>query len=71
MVGARGAPTSRICWSQEWGLPFAIDSPSEGLWETRFSVVEVRTFDSSDAIFSLDTAGLVEVDARAGEDISD
>ena len=65
------APTSRVCWSQEWGLPFAIESRSEGQWATRFSVVEVRTFDSSDAIFTLDSAGLVEVDARPGEDISD
>jgi hypothetical protein len=71
MPATAAAPTSRVCWSQEWGLPFAIQLRSEGQWATRFSVVEVRTFDSSDAIFTLDSAGLVEVDARPGEDISD
>jgi hypothetical protein len=71
MLATAAAPTSRVCWWQEWGLPFAIESRSEGQWATRFSVVEVRTFDSSDAIFTLDSAGLVEVDARPGDDISD
>jgi hypothetical protein len=71
MLGTALAPSSRVCWSQEWGLPFAIQSDSEGVWTTRFSVVEVRIFDPSDAVFALDSAGLVEVDARPGEDISD
>lgn len=71
IVGGAAAPTSRVCWSQEWGLPFVIESWSEGLWKARFSVVEVRAFDSFDAIFTLDSAGLMEVDARPGEDISD
>ena len=71
IVGGAAAPTSRVCWSQEWGLPFVIESWSEGLWKARFSVVEVRAFDSFDAILTLDSAGLMEVDARPGEDISD
>jgi hypothetical protein len=70
-LGKPVAPTSRVCWSQEWGLPFEIDLRSEGLWETRFSVVEVRAFNSSEAVFAFDSTGLVELDTRPGEDISD
>jgi len=71
LILGTAAARARVCWSQEWGLPLAIRSRSEGQWATRFSIVDVHAFNSSDAIFTLDRAGLVEVDARPGEDISD
>jgi hypothetical protein len=38
---------------------------------TQFAITEVRTFEPSDALFQIDPAGYVEMDARAGEDLSD
>jgi hypothetical protein len=63
--------TSRICWSTEWGLPLSIQTRRGDEWVTQFAITEVRKFGPSDAMFQIDPAGYVEIDARAGDDLSD
>jgi hypothetical protein len=64
-------PPSRICWSSEWGLPISIEIKRADDWVVQFAITEVRRFEPSDAIFQIDPAGYVEIDARASEDLSD
>jgi hypothetical protein len=64
-------PASRICWSSGWGLPISIQTKHPNDWVTQFAITEVRTFEPSDAVFQIDPAGYVEMDTRAGEDLSD
>jgi hypothetical protein len=64
-------PASRICWSRQWGLPISIETKRGDDWVVQFAIAEVRTFEPSDAIFQIDSAGYVEIDARASEDLSD
>jgi hypothetical protein len=63
--------TSRICWSTEWGLPLSIQTRRGDEWVTQFAITEVRVFEPADAVFQIDPAGYVEIDARASDDLAD
>jgi hypothetical protein len=63
--------TSRICWSNEWGLPISIHIKRGTDWVTQFAITEVRTFEPSAATFQVDGVGYVEIDARASDDLAD
>ena len=65
---AADQPVSRICWSTGWGLPLSIQTRRGDDWVTQFAITEARIFEPSDAVFQIDTAGYVEMDARAGDD---
>ncbi|MBV8848480.1 MAG: hypothetical protein JOZ16_02735 [Methylobacteriaceae bacterium] len=71
IVKAPAASTNRVCWSAEWGLPLSIQDRRNNEWQTQFEIIELRTFQSSDAVFETAPAGYVEMDMRAGEDLSD
>jgi hypothetical protein len=64
-------PASRICWSSEWGLPLSIQTRRGGEWVRQFAITELRVFEPADAVFQIDPAGYVEMDARASDDLSD
>jgi hypothetical protein len=62
---------SRICWSNEWGLPLSIQIRRGDDWVTQFAITKVRAFQPSGAVFQIDPAGYVEMDTRAGDDLAD
>jgi hypothetical protein len=63
--------TNRICWSADWGVPISIQIKRGNDWVTQFAIMEVRTFEPSDATFQIDGIGYVEIDARASDDLTD
>jgi hypothetical protein len=65
------ASTSRICWSREWAVPLLIQAKRGNGWVTEFEVSEARRIEPSDAIFQVDSAGYVKIDARADDDLAD
>jgi hypothetical protein len=71
MVKAPVESASRICWSNEWGLPLSIQTRRGDDWLTQFAITEVRAFQPSDAVFQVDPAGYVEIDTRASDDLAD
>jgi hypothetical protein len=62
---------SRICWSNEWGLPLSIQIRRGDDWVAQFEITEVRAFHPFDAVFQIDPAGYVEMDTRADDDLAD
>jgi hypothetical protein len=65
------ATTARICWSSEWALPLSIQMKHGDQWASDFAITAARRIEPSDALFQIEAAGYVEIDARAGDDLAD
>lgn len=61
---------SRICWSDQWGLPLVIQARTDdGEWKTKFTIEEIRTFQPAPGTFDVSGNGFVQIDAKLDEAI--
>ena len=63
---------SRICWSDQWGLPLVIQAKTNGgQWRTQFTVEEIRTFGPAPSIFNVPVNGFLQIDAKPDDSAID
>jgi hypothetical protein len=64
--------SSRICWSNQWGLPLAIRAKTNGdEWRTLFNIEEIRTFYPASGTFDVPANGFLQIDAKADDNALD
>ncbi|HXZ96724.1 MAG TPA: hypothetical protein VEG37_06725 [Burkholderiales bacterium] len=64
--------SSRICWSNQWGLPLAIQARTNGgQWMTKFAIEEVRSIRPASGTFDVPGDGFLQIDAKPDDNAPD